>query len=95
MRQLDPKVVSESFKVLSALATARWCRVHLLGGFARTRDSDSSGNPARTKERDSATKKAQKSKDSIVARALKVAGLPVNEPGLSSLYAVGCCGQEP
>ena len=79
MKKLDPKIISEAFKTLSALATARWCRVHLLGGFARPKDNDAASNTACTKEREAAVKKSQKSKDSIAARALRLAGLPAKE----------------
>ena len=87
--KLDAKIIVESFKAISALATCRWTRIHLLGAFARPADKSQASNSARTKERDSAIKSAQKSQDSIVARAAKLTGLSTNANGLAALYWVG------
>lgn len=87
----DAKLIVEAFKGLSALATSRWCRVHLLGGFARPKDAQTASNAARTKEREAAMaiKTSQKSEDSIVARAAKVTGVVTKEAGRKALYWVG------
>ena len=63
--------------------------MHLLGGFARSRDDDASANAARTRERLEAMKRSQKSTDSIVARAAKLCGLQTNQSGLKALYWLG------
>ena len=48
IKRLDTKLIVEAFKALSALAAARWTRVHLLGGFARSKESQAAENAART-----------------------------------------------
>ena len=53
IHKLSPSLIVEAFKAMSALGTSRWCRIHLLGRFARSREEDTNQGPSGRNEEES------------------------------------------